>query len=63
MSADRFQAEVMDELAQIEVSQVCPPIPTRAFDFRATRKGYEPGDPMGYGPTEEQAVADLLGNE
>jgi hypothetical protein len=37
-----------------------PPIPDRSHDWRATRDGYEPGDKMGYGRTERQAVADLL---
>ena len=36
-----------------------PPIPVRAFDWSATFEGYEPGEPIGYGPTEHEAVADL----
>jgi len=36
-----------------------PPIPTRAFDWCAMLDGYEPGDPIGYGSTEEEAIADL----
>lgn len=38
---------------------VCPPIPIREVDWRATLDGYEPGDPMGIGPTEAAAIADL----
>jgi hypothetical protein len=35
------------------------PIPSRVFDWSAYLDGYEPGDPVGYGPTEQQAIADL----
>jgi hypothetical protein len=37
-----------------------PPIPIRTFDFGAVLDGYEPGAPIGWGPTEEQAIADLF---
>lgn len=43
----------------IETECICPPIPIRAFDWCATFNGYEPGDPIGYGPTEADAIADL----
>ena len=36
-----------------------PPIPTRDLDWDAVSEDYEPGDPIGYGPTEESAIADL----
>lgn len=36
-----------------------PSIPVRAFDWTAVTGNYEPGDPIGYGYTEAQAVADL----
>jgi hypothetical protein len=39
---------------------VYPPIPIRQFDWSATFDSYEPGDPIGRGPTEEDAVANLL---
>jgi hypothetical protein len=45
---------------QIETEFVYPPIPDRQFDWRATFRGYEPGDLMGYGPTELSAIGDLL---
>jgi hypothetical protein len=35
------------------------PIPTRAFDWEATLEDYEPGYPIGYGYTEEEAIANL----
>jgi hypothetical protein len=40
-----------------------PPIPARNCDWHATREGYEPGDPAGWGRTEQEAVADLLEKE
>lgn len=39
--------------------QINPPIPTRNCDWQATIDGYEPGDPIGHGPSEGDAVADL----
>lgn len=36
-----------------------PPVPGRQFDWHATEKGYEPGDPVGYGATEQDAITDL----
>ena len=44
----------------IRVEFVYPPIPIRSFDFQATFDGYEPGDPVGEGPTEFTAIVDLL---
>lgn len=35
------------------------PIPPREFDWSATIDGYEPGDPIGYGATEQEAIEDL----
>ena len=35
------------------------PIPIRTHDWVATLDGYEPGDRIGYGPTEAEAIADL----
>ena len=39
------------------------PIPIRRFDWSAYREGYEGGDPLGFGPTREAAIADLLEEE
>lgn len=53
---------------KIETTFVYPPIPTRAFDWCATTSNYdcdcdESGffsrDPVGYGRTEAEAIADL----
>ena len=35
------------------------PIPIRRFDWAAAFESYEPGDPIGRGETEEQAINDL----
>jgi len=43
----------------IRTTYICPPVPTRAFDWQATDDDYEPGDPIGYGPTEQAAIEDL----
>lgn len=39
---------------------VAPPIPFRSFDWRAYRDGTEESGPVGYGETEDAAVADLM---
>lgn len=44
----------------IEVERIDPPIPVRDYDFRATFKGYDMDDPIGYGPTEWDALNNLL---
>ena len=44
----------------VEYEYTCPPIPVRDYDYCATLDGYEPGDAIGYGPTEQAALADLL---
>ena len=40
-----------------------PPIPSRLCDWSAQRANYEPGDCIGYGPTKEKAIEDLLEQE
>jgi hypothetical protein len=47
----------------IEINFVYPPIPDRQFDWCATRKGYDEGDPMGYGRTPIAALAELISLE
>ena len=37
-----------------------PPIPCRQFDWSATFDGYEPGDAVGYGSTEQIAINNLI---
>lgn len=44
----------------IRTNFVYPPIPVRDFDWEATEAGYEPGDLIGRGPTEQAAIEALL---
>lgn len=37
-----------------------PPIPVRTHDWSAVLDDYDAGDPIGWGPTREAAIADLL---
>jgi len=37
-----------------------PPIPNRRWDWSAVTDDYEPGQPIGWGLTEQEAIADLL---
>lgn len=36
-----------------------PPIPLRNFDWHAVTTDYDEGEPIGYGRTEAEAIADL----
>ena len=36
------------------------PIPPRNFDWSAVDDNYEPGCPIGFGATEQEAIDDLL---
>lgn len=40
-----------------------PPIPDRNFDWSAIRYDYDPGDIIGYGSTEKEAINDLINQE
>lgn len=42
---------------------VYPPIPIRCFDWSATSDDYGPGDPIGWGRTEQEAIEDLKQQE
>lgn len=44
---------------KIITEHVYPPIPVRCFDWAATLDDYEPGDPVGRGTTEQEAIANL----
>ena len=48
---------------QIITANPCPPIPVRKYDWEAYREGWDLGDPMGYGATEQEAINDLLEQE
>ena len=47
----------------VQTAYINPPIPSRAFDWQATHEGYEPGEPIGYGATEQEAIEDLAGEQ
>jgi hypothetical protein len=40
-----------------------PPIPIRDYDWSAIREEYEPGDLIGTGRTEQDAINDLVRQE
>jgi hypothetical protein len=40
-----------------------PPIPIRDYDWSAIRENYEPGDIIGTGRTEQDAIDDLVCQE
>ena len=45
---------------KIVTSRFIKPIPVRSFDWEATFDDYDLGDPIGFGRTEEEALADLM---
>jgi hypothetical protein len=46
---------------KIKTSHIYPPIPDRRFDWSAVDDDtYDYDQPIGYGRTEEEAIADLL---
>ena len=47
----------------IRVNYDPKPIPDRRFDWEAVRTDYEPGEPIGWGKTPTEAVADLIEEE
>ena len=47
----------------IKTTHEFPPIPIRDYDWSAIRKGYDEGDLIGYGRTEQDAINDLLRQE
>lgn len=44
---------------KINTRCIYPPIPLRSFDWEAVTDDYDGGDPIGFGRTEEEAIADL----
>ena len=45
---------------KINTEFIYPPIPIRTCDWSATLDGYEGGDPIGSGETEQEAIANLI---
>lgn len=48
------------EIPKIVTEYWAKPIPTEQYDWSAVTDNYEPGHPIGYGKTEQEAVHDLL---
>jgi hypothetical protein len=46
-------------MMKIKTEHVFPPIPIRKFDWCAFDDNYEPGLPIGWGATEQEAIADF----
>lgn len=47
----------------VNTVHVNPPIPLRQYDWSATFDGYEPGDSIGFGETEQEAIDWLIAEE
>lgn len=47
----------------VTVRWIYPPIPDRRFDWQANRGDWDLGMPLGHGPTELDAIKDLLEQE
>ncbi len=45
---------------KVIASNICPPIPSRDYDWVAHREGWDLGEPIGYGATKEEAIKELL---
>lgn len=45
---------------QVKTKFWAKPIPDRRFDWEAIEEDYDLGSPMGFGATEQEAIADLL---
>lgn len=50
-------------LRKIVTTYVNPPVPFRNFDWSAVFEGYEPGDSIGHGHTEQEAIDWLIAEE
>lgn len=46
-------------MLKIKTHYWAKPIPMRQFDWTAVTDGYEPGDSIGYGTTEQESIDDL----
>ena len=60
---EKYDSKGREIVYDILISFVYPPIPDRNFDWSATRKGWDEGDPVGQGRTPIVALADLLDRE
>ena len=55
-----YPGTYLHEETGIVTKHECPPIGTNRFDWNATFDGYEPGDPIGFGPDEASAIKNLM---
>ena len=56
---DRGCTTLIPGKSVIHAERICPPVPSRKFDWQAAVDGWDLGDPVGYGETKEAAIADL----
>lgn len=56
----RYRVEVGGREFLVMTDNICPPIPTRRWDWQAVTDEYEPGHPIGVGETETAALFDLM---
>jgi hypothetical protein len=50
-------------MKKIITNNICPPIPSIKYDWEAFREGWDEGEPIGTGATEQEAIDDLLEKE
>lgn len=50
-------------LRKIHTTHVRPPVPSRQYNWQAIFDGYEPGDSIGTGATEQEAIDWLIAEE
>jgi len=55
-----MDTEYLKERLDIKTYFEYPPIPIRDFDWVAYFDDYEPGEPIGNGRTEAEAIEDLI---
>lgn len=48
------------DMKNVITSNICPPIPTREYDWEAYFEGEEELQIIGYGETEEEAIQELF---
>lgn len=45
---------------KIETACICPPVPSRDFDWVAVTENFDLGHPQGFGASEQAAIDDLI---
>ena len=59
-TAEYYNALVLPELPKIVTYYDPKPVPFRTSDWSAVTDNYEPGHPIGWGASEQDAVMELL---